>query len=64
MNQLEEQLEGAKDALDSIVSAGLLDRQRGGGFPYPNDERLPILSYSPEVQILCIRSLTALMSGA
>jgi hypothetical protein len=35
MNQLEEQLEGAKNALDSIVREGLLDRQLDDGFPYP-----------------------------
>lgn len=35
MNQIEEQLEGAKGALDSILREGLIDHQRDAGFPYP-----------------------------
>ena len=34
MNQLEEQLEGAKGALDTILREGLIDRQLDGGFPH------------------------------
>jgi len=35
LGELERQLEGAQDALRSVVDEGLVDEQLAGGFPYP-----------------------------
>lgn len=52
MNQLETQLENAKEALDSIVDDRLLDKQRTGDFPYPIPDENHIAAAKEALQTL------------